>query len=745
MAQLDLTQVKQLNTYLQQPAPSTRLFVYAMNSETLIPVFQDEDLTEMQANPIKADTSGAFPPMFVFEGDYRVEIVSNQGSTLRNVDIVAVRNTTRVLGSVDQILANSSFSYSSSAGSNRIIPGEILTAADSHFRYLVSDEFDPTSDLETAGGVKLNVIGRNQFTPEAFGASGDDQTNDTAAWNKMIHAAARASETGPVRIWARGSYLLDQIEPVSQFDGASAGTQTLDSLTFDLLGAKLTHTGIGDGILPLEGNSSGRSRFEITGGIFQGHANTKWLIRTRDVRASSFNVEAFLGTSPGFGLLLQNWRAWTENNQIGGDRTFEGRGVGRLLGFQGRKEAWAYELTLMDLPTHGDDYKEELSDDPVSGTEGDYYYNTQSKIIRRFDGAAWVNALAIDDVNTGVGGKSFARTKINNILIASPFDIAEDGLVAHIDGASLYDSEINGIRGNVENNGGSLIYWNGNFALNTIVRNVVCEKANIETNPVSYAFRIGPSFLLATEPPELFNISWTGGYGEPVDPDAGLLYQGQYRKTFVEATPDVPEIVMKSGQLHANTTFEVVLKSNSNLVMGRALVGRKFASGSLRIEDAFAQKATAGPWEKSGVGTSFPITDMDGLRWIAPGYGWITAITLITDAPRADGTCTAAVRHNTGLAGANGASVGLSAVLNTGDASRVVKRQAAGIDGFAPGDEIYAVVTSNSSWAPENVNARALIEVQLDGDLSWQDDNGDLIVTSRATETLRILTKVWKT
>ncbi len=745
MALLELTQVKQLITYFQSPALDTRLFVYAIDSDALIPIFRDEDLTDMQANPVKSNGIGMFPAIYVFEGDYRVEIVSNQGASLRNVDVVAVRNPTRDLGTVSQMLADTTLSYTAGAGGNRIIPGEILQVIDTGFRYRVSDAFDTAPDLTTAGGVHLNVIGREQFTPEAFGAVGDGETNDTDAWNAMLRSAARATQSGPVRVFARGRYLLDQLEGLSQFDASSDRPQLQDSITLDMQGALVTHSGVGHGILPIEGLSTGRSRFEISGGIWQGHANSKWLIRARDVRASSFLVEALLGNSQCFGLLLENWRAWTENNQIGGARTLEGRGVGHLFGFKGRKEAWAHELTLQGIDTHADDYLGEFLDDPSNPAANNYYYNTSTQTVRWYDGFVWVTGLEIDGVNAGVGGKSFARTKVNNILIASPYDISQDGLVMHIDGASLYDSEVDGIRGNVENNNGSLIYWNGNFALNTVVRNVVCEKANIETNPPSYAFRIGPSFLLATEPPELFNISWTGGYGEPVDPDAGLLYQGQYRKTFVEAVANTPAIVLKGGQLHANTTCEIVLKSNSNLVMGRALVGRKFASGSLRIEDALAQKATAGPWEKSGVGAAYPITDMDGSRWIAPSHGWITAITLISDAPSTAGTCTAAVRHNTGLAGNNGASVGLSAVLNTANTSRVVKRQAAGIDGFAPGDEIYAVVTSNSSWAPENTNVRALIEVQLDGDLSWQDNGGDLMVTSRSDETLRILTKVWKT
>ena len=364
--------------------------------------------------------------------------------------------------------------------------------------------------------------------------------------------------------------------------------------------------------------------------------------------------------------------------------------------------------------------------------------------MRWYDGSAWQSILQIESVQTGTLGKSFARTKIQNLLIASANDVSQDGLAIFIEGASLYDSHIDGLRGNVANDGGSLIYWNDNFAVNTVIQNIGCEKAIEPTGAVAYAFRTGPNFLTATEAPDLININWSGGYAEPIDPDAGVLFSGQYLDKFLTTTPGTPEVLFKAGQVHANTVVEVVVKANSNLVVGRALVSRKSTGTSLRIDDTLARAATPGPWVTGGVGASLPITEMTGERWIAPANGWITAITLISDTATTGGTCTAAVRHNTGVAGATGASVGMSAVLNSSNPTRVTKRQNSGLDGFQAGDEIYAIVTSNSSFAPGNANVRAIIEVQLDGDVGWQDVSGDLAVTTNDAETLRIMTKVWK-
>ncbi|MEM6312063.1 MAG: hypothetical protein AAF754_18710, partial [Pseudomonadota bacterium] len=449
--------------------------------------------------------------------------------------------------------------------------------------------------------------------------------------------------------------------------------------------------------------------------------------------------------SPANGILMQNWRAWSENNQFGGSRTFEGREVGTILAFQGRREAWAHELNRLGLPTDVSDYLEPATTDPEQAAAGQYFYDTAQETVRWYDGSTWQNAIAIESVQTGTLGKSYARTKIQNLLIASAYDVSKDGLAILVEGASLYDSHIDGLRGNVANDGGSLIYWNDNFAVNTVIQNIGCEKAIEPGGAVAFAFRTGPNFLTATAAPELVNINWSGGYAQPVDPDAGVLFSGQYLDRFLTTTAGAPEVLFKAGQIHANTSVEVLLKSNSNLVVGKALVSRKSTGTSLRIDDALARKATPGPWDIDGVTASFPITEMDGPRWIAPANGSITAITLISDTATTAGTCTSAVRHNTGAAGATGASVGMSAVLNSANPTRVTKRQNTGIDAFQAGDEIYAIVTSNSGFAPANAKVRAIIEVQLDSDVSWMDSGGDLSVVTNDNETLRIMTSVWKT
>ena len=82
MGLLDLTQVTELQPYFTLPQADARMFVCQPGTEILSQVFQDEDLTEMQANPLKGNGSGHFSRAYLLDGDYRIVIRSNQGKLL---------------------------------------------------------------------------------------------------------------------------------------------------------------------------------------------------------------------------------------------------------------------------------------------------------------------------------------------------------------------------------------------------------------------------------------------------------------------------------------------------------------------------------------------------------------------------------------------------------------------------------------------------------------------------------------
>ena len=145
--------------------------------------------------------------------------------------------------SVATLSADTAMTY----GSGMVTAGDVVLGGS--YRYEVCAAGATDQHLTTAAGVKLKIAGREQWTPEAFGAVGDGVANDTAAWNALMRAVAAATAAGPARVYARGSYLRDQLEQVSQYAAEGAMPLQQNSITLDLTGAKLRHSGTGEGSL----------------------------------------------------------------------------------------------------------------------------------------------------------------------------------------------------------------------------------------------------------------------------------------------------------------------------------------------------------------------------------------------------------------------------------------------------------------------------------------------------------------
>lgn len=109
--------------------------------------------------------------------------------------------------------------------------------------------------------------------------------------------------------------------------------------------------------------------------------------------------------------------------------------------------------------------------------------------------------------------------------------------------------------------------------------------------------------------------------------------------------------------------------------------------------------------------TNVELTHAAG-RWTAVRAGSVLGVVVHATEARTAGTLTVDVFKNTGLAGAAGSSIGLTAVLNGTDTSRKATTQAKDTDTFAAGDEIYAVVTTDGSWAPTTSDIRVSILVE---------------------------------
>jgi len=450
---------------------------------------------------------------------------------------------------------------------------------------IVQATYDPTDDV---------------FYPENYGAAGDGTTNDTAAFESMIAAAIdRGNITGSVTIKMRRKYLLDEIDRISHYSAVGNFAKVECDLWFDAEGANFIHSGTGKGIFLFEGYSLSERRFIWQGGHATG-ANTtdsRWFIAGRDIRGSYIHpmeVDVFE-----YGVLLMIWRTWAENNSVGSSSIpMFGRSCEHIVGCFGREESWAYILNQQGQNLPIDQYQGELSSDPGSPSDLDWYWSTTDDAIRQYQTSAWVEVLPIADVDGGVSGNSFARTTIGRITIGTSATSTNDGSIVEIQGASLYDSRIHDLRGNTRNDDNSLVYINDSFCLNLTIEDIGVEGANQSGNPIGYAIRTGPNYETATRPPNCRFISYTGGYGQPSDPDAGVIVNGEWDQ--VDFAAGVDSIVVPVGIVTINTTLEVTLKSADASVLSRALIGFRNASVASASIEVGENKGSLVTWSQDG-------------------------------------------------------------------------------------------------------------------------------------------------
>ena len=93
----------------------------------------------------------------------------------------------RSFANVDALLANTQVTYGS--GANQVVAGNIIRTLAEGFAYRVAASSASDHHVTTAGGLKLYVLpGDNGFNVRAFGAKGDNITDDTAAFNAAVRA-----------------------------------------------------------------------------------------------------------------------------------------------------------------------------------------------------------------------------------------------------------------------------------------------------------------------------------------------------------------------------------------------------------------------------------------------------------------------------------------------------------------------------------------------------------------------------
>lgn len=185
-------------------------------------------------------------------------------------------------------------------------------------------------------------------------------------------------------------------------------------------------------------------------------------------------------------------------------------------------------------------------------------------------------------------------------------------------------------------------------------------------------------------------IRTTGATGT-VSPQ--FLYGSLYRNS----SRGVNEAAVAAGTLAAT---DIIVQEDEDGDTWRPITG-----GYRQTIDGWTQDNVAASQ------TNVELTRATG-RFRATRAGSVTGVIVTATEARTNGTLTVTVFKNTGLAGAAGATIGLTAVLDGTNTSRKATLQAKDLDTFAAGDELYIVVTTDGSWTPTTSDIRCAIEIE---------------------------------
>lgn len=203
------------------PVAGAQRYVYVSNSETLCPLYLDENLTISRANPMISDSDGWFKTCHVMEGIYRVVIFTASGEQLAEFNDIEVeisqtgtQGGSRSFDTTALLIEDTVLSYAAGEGLTTVQEGDIASAKAGSHSYRIVAEGATDYHLMSQGGVKFQVLANNGgFHVDAFGAVGDGSTDDTAAIQTAISVAQ--SDTCPVlqvRFSSEKSYFVtDQL------------------------------------------------------------------------------------------------------------------------------------------------------------------------------------------------------------------------------------------------------------------------------------------------------------------------------------------------------------------------------------------------------------------------------------------------------------------------------------------------------------------------------------------------------
>lgn len=182
---------------------------------------------------------------------------------------------------------------------------------------------------------------------------------------------------------------------------------------------------------------------------------------------------------------------------------------------------------------------------------------------------------------------------------------------------------------------------------------------------------------------------------------------------FLEYRTDLSTIDLVAGLGSSGHAVRIGTGSGASWA-ARLTIGDSSVDATVDLTATGGFRQTIDGWYQDNVAasqTNVELTRATG-RWVAPRAGSVTAVSVTSTEARTAGTLTVEVYKNTGLSGAAGSSVGLTAVLDGTNTSRKATTQAKDTDTFAAGDELYACITTGGAWAPTTADIRVALEVE---------------------------------
>jgi hypothetical protein len=190
------------------PVPGAYLYVYRRGTTTPVTTYSDSALSTANTHPVEADASGAFGPIYLASGSYKVKMTTALGVDLPGTPIDNVECADEIISVADLTAAAAAAIYPAVEVRVRSL-GQFLTYA--------ASEPDVTTKVQDASGYWFGAVTSDVPTPEEFGAAWDGSTDDTAAinaWAAYLRTSGKAGRLPAGTAYCAGTLYLGSVRIV---------------------------------------------------------------------------------------------------------------------------------------------------------------------------------------------------------------------------------------------------------------------------------------------------------------------------------------------------------------------------------------------------------------------------------------------------------------------------------------------------------------------------------------------------